>query len=302
MTVVHYLDLDILINGGMDGFLLVLTGRLLGCPVKVRRILAGVLLGEIPVVLALLNPSPLLTVSKVLIPVLMILVSFPPQTWREFGRALLGFWLLSAGLGGFIYALWDWVDFGGSSGNRFFVLALTNLWILPLAAGFWWLLPKAWSRWQMRRTVLERAIYDLEIDFGKDGQTVIVKALLDTGNQLRDPINGNPVILVEEEVAATAIPDNIRVMLRGPWRELKDPWPLLWQANPDLIRQMVFLPFQTIHSQSWLLGIRPCSIRYSDGQAMKNISATVALIQQVLSPDGEYQALLHPEHVQSGVI
>ncbi|MGI6119125.1 MAG: sigma-E processing peptidase SpoIIGA, partial [Desulfosporosinus sp.] len=53
-----YLDLDILINGGMDALLLTLTSQLIRLPVRPGRILLGVLIGEIPVILACYSAPP----------------------------------------------------------------------------------------------------------------------------------------------------------------------------------------------------------------------------------------------------
>jgi stage II sporulation protein GA (sporulation sigma-E factor processing peptidase) len=125
-----------------------------------------------------------------------------------------------------------------------------------------------------------------------------VRALLDTGNQLRDPLTGIPVLLVEEEIAASALPEDLRSVLQAPWREMEDPWPWLWKADPLWMKTIVFIPYQSVGHKSWLLGIRPYRVFLSSTPEGQEIKATLALVQQSLSPDGEYQALLHPEHVQ----
>jgi stage II sporulation protein GA (sporulation sigma-E factor processing peptidase) len=296
-----YLDLDILINGGMDALILILTSRLIHLPVRPRRILTGVIIGEIPVVLVCYYVSPWTSLSKWVIPLLMVAVAFPTRRLITYFKALVGFWLLSAGLGGFVYALWGWSQFELRSDGELFSLALNNLWILPLAALIWWFLQYIWQRWQERSLVLEQMIYELEIDFGGEERGVVrVKALLDTGNQLRDPMTGFPVILLEEEVAAAAMPDNVRSFLSIPWKDHADPWPLLWKDNPSLVHSLVFIPYQTIDRQSWLLGIRPERVTCFNEKGSQRIHATIALIEQVLSSADEYQALLHPEHVQKG--
>lgn len=296
-----YLDLDILINGGMDALILILTSRLLHISVRPSRIFTAVLLGEIPVILACYSVSHWTTLSKWVIPLLMVGAAFPTRRLITYFKALVGFWLLSAGLGGFVYALWGWAQFDQGIGGELFSLALYNLWLLPLAALMWWFLQQLWQRWQERNSVLKRMIYDLEIDFGGEEHEVVrVKALLDTGNQLRDPLTGYPVILLEEEVAATSLPDNVRPFLTVPWKDCTDPWQLLWKVNPSLVQRLVFIPFQTIDRQSWLLGVRPERVTRFDEKGSQQIQATVALVKQVLSSEDEYQALLHSEHVQKG--
>ncbi|MDP4125902.1 MAG: sigma-E processing peptidase SpoIIGA [Bacillota bacterium] len=300
-TVETYLDLDILINGGMDTFLLMLIAHVLHLPVLPRRILVGALLGEIPVILACYSTSPWVAISKWLIPFLMVGASFPIPNLYIFLKTSVGFWLFSAGLGGFVYALWGWTQFDNRLGGEGFSLALNNVWVLPLLALVWWLIQHLWHGWQERKTMLEQILYDLEIDFGGENNGVVrIKALLDTGNHLRDPLTGFPVILLEEEVAATSLPDHIRTFLKIPWKDCADPWPLLWKVNPSLVKCLVFIPFKAIDRQSWLFGIRPERVTCFDTEGSRQIHATVALVNQVFSSEGEYQALLHPEHVQKG--
>ncbi|AET70210.1 Sporulation factor SpoIIGA [Desulfosporosinus orientis DSM 765] len=296
-----YLDLVILINGGMDALVLVLLGKLLHLPSRPMRIITAALVGEIPVLLACYSISPWTTISKWLIPFLMVIVAYPTKRPGTFLKALVGFWLLSAGLGGFMYGLWGWTKFDDGLEKENLILIVHDLWVLPLGALLWWLLQNFWQRWQERKAMLERTIYDLEICFGgEENGTVHIKALLDTGNDLRDPLTGSPVILLEEEAAAKAIPASVKAFMDIPWKDCPDPWPLLWKLNPNLIKRLVFIPFQTIDAKSWLLGIRPEHVTFCESKESRQIHATVALVKQVLSLEGEYQALLHPEHVQKG--
>lgn len=299
-----YLDLNILINGGMDALILTLTSRLICLPVHPSRILLGALLGEIPVILACYSVPTWTTLSKWVIPFLMVGAAFPARRLSTFLKALAGFWFLSTGLGGFVYASWGWVQFDKGLGGVLVSLAQDNLWILPLGALMWWFLQRQWQRWQERNSILEQIIYELEIDFGGEEYgicgVVRFKAMLDTGNHLRDPLTGFPVILLEEEVAAASLPDNMRSFLNIPWKDSADPWPLLWKVDPSLVKHLVFIPFQAIDRQSWLLGIRPERVTCFDKKGSHQITATVALVKQVLSSEGEYQALIHPEHVQKG--
>lgn len=300
-TVETYIDLDILINGGMDAFLLMLVGRAIHLPVQARRILAGALIGEIPVLLACYSASPWTMLSKWIAPFLMVLAAFPVSNFSAFLKASAGFWLFSAGLGGFVYALWGWVQLDNGLGRDTFSLALNNIWVLPLLALAWWLIQRLWQSWLEKKSMLKQVLYDLEIDFGGENNGVVrIKALLDTGNHLRDPLTGFPVILLEEEVAATSLPDHVRSFLKIPWKDCADPWPLLWKINPSLVKRLVFIPFQAIDRQSWLFGIRPERVTCFDARGSRQIHATVALVNQVFSSEGEYQALLHPEHVQKG--
>lgn len=293
----RYLDLDLLVNGSMDALLLILTARLLNLPVRFKSTLGGVIAGEIPVILSAYYPTTLIfELSKFLIPWFMVWLAYPFRGIRPYLKAVLLFWILSAGLGGAVYALWGWVSFNGLLGTSLQV-GLHNLWFLPLVAGLWWAAQKAWHRGLETSAVLNPCLYDLVIDFG-NSNSIQVKALLDTGNQLRDPLTGVPVILLEEEVAVTGIPSDLLPALRGTWRELEDPWSWLLKADSDWMKYFVFIPYQAVGYKSWLLGIRPKRVLCTSSSETKEIKATLALVRHVLSTDGVYQALLHSEHVR----
>jgi stage II sporulation protein GA (sporulation sigma-E factor processing peptidase) len=294
----RYLDLDLIVNGSMDAFLIILTARLLHVPLNAKRIIGGVLAGEIPVLLSAYYPTSLFfELSKFIIPWFMVWLAYPYRGIRLYFRVLLLFWILSAGLGGMVYALWGWVTFDGLIGESLRI-GLKNLWVLLVVSALWWIGQKAWQRGLLITAQLTPSLYDLTISFGTGGPPIEVRALLDTGNQLRDPLTDVPVILVEEELAATGIPDELLPALKASWRELDDPWSWLLKADPDWLRYFVFIPYQAVGHKSWLLGIRPQRIVCTSSPEPKEIKATLALVQQVLSSDGAYQALLHPEHVR----
>jgi len=96
------------------------------------------------------------------------------------------------------------------------------------------------------------------------------------------------------------MPEDIRSFLTIPWKDYSDPWPLLWKGDPSLLKRLVFIPFQAIDRKSWLLGVRPERVMCYGKEGSQQIQATVALVKQVLSSEGEFQALLHPDHVQKG--
>lgn len=293
----RYLDLDLLVNGSMDALLLILTARLLNLPLRGKNIAAGIIAGEIPVILSAYVPASLVfEVSKFTIPWLMVWLAYPYCGIRPYFKNVLLFWILSAGLGGLVYALWGWISFDGVMGSTL-KIGLKNLWILPLGAGLWWLVQNAWHRTLDSSAHLRTSLYEIEINIG-GGNSFIVKALMDTGNQLRDPLTGSPVILVEEEVAATAMPEELLPVLQGAWRDCEDPWPWLWQSDPSWIKQFVFIPYKGVGHKSWLLGIRPQRVTCPSLSGPREMKATLAFVQHDLSPDKTYQALLHPEHVR----
>ncbi|MGE4271384.1 MAG: sigma-E processing peptidase SpoIIGA [Desulfitobacterium sp.] len=299
----RYLDIDLVVNGSMDALLIILVAHLLNFPLRGKRLAAGVMAGEIPVIFSAYAPASFVfELSKFLVPMLMIGLAFPYRGIRPYLKTLLLFWIVSAGLGGLVYAVWGWVSFDGILGSSLRI-GMKNLWILPLGVGLWWVSQNAWYSIVGSAAQTRATLYDLRIDLGAemgDESSITVRALLDTGNQLRDPLTGNPVILVEEEIAAAVMPEELLPALQGAWRDLEDPWPWLWQSDSLWIKYFVFIPYQGVGHKSWLLGIRPQKVVCTSLSEPKEMKATLAIVQHELSSDRTYQALLHPEHVRGG--
>lgn len=108
------------------------------------------------------------------------------------------------------------------------------------------------------------------------GRTITLNALVDTGNTLRDPITGEPVLIVDAYVA--------RELLDLTADALTDPTGLL-QANPG--RGLRLIPYQTVGQKGSLLPALRCESVLIGG---KKTGGLVAFAPVVFG-NGEYHAL-----------
>lgn len=288
-----YLDLILIVNGAMDAFLLAFTAYLLRKKLSGLNLFVAVVLGEIPIFFILFELSGLLAVSKILIPLAMVGVGLKTKRIDELIKGLLYFSLLAAVAGGIYYALAAWLGFYGGKGLRdFLFLPLTAL---LLMGGY-----RFWEKRQKANFFFDNILYDAELCF-ENNRTLKVKALLDTGNELRDPLTGTPVMLLEERVAQKVIPEKIQQFLQLPWRESPNPWSFVWNDEEYCWQRMVFISARGINGQTWLPGIRLGNVKIRQGAKEWEHPVTVALVPQVLSSEGKFQALLHPEHIRKPV-
>ena len=245
-----YLDVLMLLNFLVDFLLLVGTNRLSGHPPGVRRALSAAVLGGIYAGLCLLPGLSFLgnLLWRLIFWGLMSVMAFG----TDLGRGFL-FVLLSMALGGMASLM----NRGG-----FVALVLSAGAIAGLClVGF-------------RGKVGSRRFVPVTISCG--GKTAALTALVDTGNTLRDPVSGKPVLVVDETVAgklSDLTPD-----------QLRDPITTLSQCPGPGYR---LIPFSAVGNPGgMLLGLRPDSL-YVDGQDAEYI---VAFAPQLLSA-GRYQAL-----------
>lgn len=108
------------------------------------------------------------------------------------------------------------------------------------------------------------------------GNSVSVTALVDTGNTLRDPVSGCPVLVVESSVAEKILPLSAR--------ELAHPLETLASGK---LPGMRLIPYTAVgQSAGFLLGIRADCVEISG----KEMDYVVAFAPQCLG-HGQYQAL-----------
>lgn len=140
----------------------------------------------------------------------------------------------------------------------------------------------------------------LEVQFDGAGQTVT--ALVDTGNRLRDPLSGEPVIVIERTCVAQLLPDHlqpaIEQMAAG---DLSAVTRLL--ASERWSARFRVIPFSSIGREHGLLvGFRPDTVRLTvDGHSVTVGPCILGICKGPLDPDGIYKALIHPELVQAAV-
>lgn len=176
MTV--YLDLVVFLNFSVDLLLLLAVNRLSGCPDRWGRLLSASLLGGIysglcliPELFSLGHP---LCYLLVLLIICIIAFGVSSQALRQ-GAVFL---LLSLSLGGMALAVHK-----------------SRIDILILEAGFIWLL----TRLAFGTRTLDQQYLPVTLTY--QGKSYSFPALVDTGNQLRDPVSGDPVLVISEAQA-----------------------------------------------------------------------------------------------------
>lgn len=219
MEVEVYADLLFLINAGMDGLCLLLTGKLLHRKVKLWRVLIGAALGGVYAVTALL-----LTVGQALsllldvgVCIAMCGIVFGGRQNGGLKRLPLAagvYFLLSMALGGVMTALYHLLNRAGLASllaRLFPEEEGLGPWLFLLIA----LIGGAVSLWGGRLARRSRAVTVCTVTLELDGRTVELRGMVDSGNLLRDPMGGRPVICVEEAAVRGVLSSSLLAVLRG---------------------------------------------------------------------------------------
>lgn len=265
-----YVDLSAVINLCVDALLLFITASLLRRPVKLWRVLTAALLGSLFAVATLFPGTQWLNtfVAKWMCSVVMVDWAFATgayrtlkyRVWLRVLQQVAAFYGVTFATGGAVYALHTMFapvssPFAGlalvsgqivwwtSIGSLALVTALpTSLFFVRYALG---------HIKQRQRDHLRTC----EVTLRLNGHECTIRALIDTGNELRDPLSRTPVAVVHAEQVASLLPLALQQWLlqgRDPLRALYEDVPLQEIAN-----KIAIVPFRGVGGRSGqLLAVR----------------------------------------------
>lgn len=265
-----YLDELFLLNLVIDYFLLLATAKICALPFRRGRFAASAALGSAWSCVSLL-PGLSFFQSPLLHPLLavgMTLVAFGRE--RRLWRCCLAFLGVSALFGGAVWAagLYRGILSRGT-------LIHIDMRVLLLSFALCWALVSL--VFHRSAANAERVIYDVAVT--RNGHTVTLRALADTGNGLYDPLSGCSVLIVEAASLAPLFPG-------GDAKYLSLPPPDAMLHIPG----MRLIPCADIGGKNQLLlAFRPDSVTV-DGAERRDL--TVAVAPAPLSGNGSYTAIL----------
>ena len=295
---VIYADLVCLLNGLIDYLLLWLTAGIRKQRIKHWRLGIAALIGGLYSTLYLWSEFLFLytLIGKITLSLLMIWIAFGFHHPLTYFRNLRVFYLVCFLVGGGImalhYALGDDVQVAG---GMFLTYSNTGFgspvsWLLVLL-GF----PLVWlySKWSFRSLEERSTITDFLVPIRIHIAEHVTKCmgLIDTGNQLRDPITRSPVIMVEYAQLKPFLPESLREMITMKnWDQKLHQLPSEWLVRVQLI------PFRVAKSQGdIMLALKPDQIEiWKENEWNKIGKVLIGIDDGNLSSDGTYQAILHP--------
>ncbi|WP_406678187.1 sigma-E processing peptidase SpoIIGA [Moorella sp. ACPs] len=296
-----YLDVLLAINLVMDYFILWTTARLGQLATTVWRLLAGAAVGAV-YSLVILFPGGAWEQSllvKILFSLVMVAVAFYPLNGRRFLQALVYFYLAAFAMGG---AMLGAIYLAGGEAatpvmGGMMVLAqnIRYPWLLVAvaAAGLLAVLGTNWLKKNFWQQMLRLPVI---ITFA--GRQRALKALVDTGNSLRDPLTQRPVIIVEYSALQGLLPEAIVKHYSQEETDLESLVKSL--AGSPWATRLHLLPYHSLgRSHGMLLGLRPDEVIVITNERMIKIkNVIVGLYRERLSTEGNYCALLHPDLLQ----
>ncbi len=251
-TYVIYGDLLFLTNLILDLALLIAVKRFGNFPGPIWRILLAAVVGAFLGVVSLTARWAVLRTvwGKLAATLLIVSVAYSVKG-RRLILAFVYFYLIGFAMAGGVMALtWLVQDAGWHNSQLpYTALGLGVALLLALAFSHW---GASYVKKNLRRSVMTEP---LEIVLG--GKKVSLPALMDTGNELLDPVTGQPVIIVEYRAVETLLPDGFRHAWRR-WGKSDVTQIMTETDEKSLGLSLRLVPFSSIgKSNGMLLGFCP---------------------------------------------
>lgn len=271
-----YIDSLFFLNLIIDYLLLLAAGKICALPLRRGRMALGAAWGAVYAVLAVLRPRLFaLAAVKLLAGAALPLIAF--GAGRHAPRAVLVFFAVSAAFGGAVYAA---CSLAGVSLTRGLYIPV-SLRVLVLSFALCYAVFTLVFRRAGRRG--ERTVHEVSVTLG--GRSAAFTALLDTGNELCDPVTGEGVLVAEAGVLAGLLEGEGAALLRS---DPLESFQALAEAGPLRGRLRLLCCSCVTGADSLLLCFRPDELRV-DG---RKSGLSVAVARTALSADGEYQGLI----------
>ena len=290
MTV--YLDIVFLENLCMNYIILFATGYIMKLKIKQIRIIFSSMLGSIYAIFIYLQKIFFFSniMVKIVLSIVMILIAFCPRKKKLLFRELILFYLVSFVFGGCAFFLLYFVKPQNVLIRNGVYVGRYPIKIAILGGSVGFIIIQMAFKFAKVKITKKDILADLIICWNK--KQVKLKALVDTGNMLKDPITGSPVIVVDRDELYHIFPkeilDNLQDIING-----KLPKEIFLKEQ-EFISKFRMIPFSSLGKQNGLLlGIKvdEVKISFNDIDGVVN-GAIIGIYDKPMSKKNEYTALV----------
>ncbi|MDZ5470710.1 sigma-E processing peptidase SpoIIGA [Bacillus sp. 31A1R] len=297
MTV--YLDIIWALNFLFDSLLLYLTAIILKRDFKYWRVFTGGFIGSIIILLTFtpFNDYSGHPLVKLLFSVVMVFVVFGYKRLRYFISNLMTFYLTTFLVGGALIGTHYFVQFDYQLSSSVLLASVHGFgdpisWLFVIL-GF----PIAWhfSKTNIENIEMTKIRYDqlLDVCVCIEGNKLRFKGLIDSGNQLYDPISKMPVMFVSIANLGDDLPDVITRLASEPDSIILGEESI----SPEWENKMRIIPYKVVGQEHQLIiAVKPDEIIFEkENETLLVEKGLVSFTKQQLSSDDAFQCIVHPK-------
>ena len=286
-----YIDIIIIENLIMNYIILYATGLISKNKIYYLRIFFASLIGAIYVATQYISNLAIYsnTIIKIILSIIMVLIAFNPQDMKKMLKQLLLFYLTTFTFGGVAtYLIYVLKPENIIIENGMFVgtYVLKVIFIGAIVGSIILIISFKISKNKMTKKDM---ICQVKIKLNQKEK--ILNAIVDTGNMLKEPITGSPVIVVEKNALYDLMPkeilNNTEYILGGDFEKIPE------DIKNEYIPKLKIIPFSSLGKQNGMLvGIKPEKVEVINEEVEEKDNARIGIYSKSLTKRGEYNALI----------
>lgn len=288
-----YLDIIFVENILMNYIILFATLVILKVKNKgqqIRLLMSGII-GSVYAIIVYLDILPIYSgiTAKAILSIVMVYVAFNPRNIKQLFKQLLIFYLVSFIFGGCTFALIYFIKPENVQMRNGVFVGMYPIKVALIGGVIAFIITQIAFKINKNKLNTKNTLFNIQIYY--DDKIINIKALLDSGNMLKDPVSGIPVIIIEKEIMYKIIPKNIldyiEKIMKGDEAE----------ANYDIqnyISKIRMVPFMSIGKENGMLvGIRLDKIKIqTEDIDVERKDVIAGIYDKKITKDNKYNALI----------
>lgn len=287
-----YIDIVLLENLIMNYIILSTTAIIVKTPIKLLRIFIGSMIGGLYAIISYISQLQIYSnfILKIILSIIIIYISFNPQTIKKLLKQLLIFYLTSFLFGGIAFSLLYFINpneilIKNGSFTGVYPLKVTILGgIIGTAIVI--------SSFKIIKTKITNKDMFCNIKIKLNEKYIETKAMIDSGNLLKEPITNIPVVVVEHtllyDVISKDILNNLEKILGGDFSNIPE------EVKNKYITKLKIIPYTSLGKQNGILvGMKVEEITIiNNDEEMNREDIIIGIYNKSLTKRGEYRALV----------
>ena len=287
-----YIDIIFLENIIMNSIILYATSIIIKQKTKFFRIIISSGIGAIYSIALYLTNLKIYTsiISKIILSIIMIYIAFKPSNFKNVFKQVVIFYLTSFIFGGVALNLINNFNSDKISIKNGIYTGEDVFKVIILGAIFALIIVKI-SIKIIKNKLIPKDMY-CKIKMKINEKIVETKAMIDTGNLVKEPITNIPVVIVESSLLNGIIPkeilDNLENILCGNLSNIS------LEIQNEYFTKLRCIPFSSLGKENGMLvGIKiPEILVQKDDEEKKTSNIIIGLYNKTLTKRGEYRALV----------
>ncbi len=290
MTV--YIDELFLENFVLNFIILYATGLIAKSKIRFLKISLGAILGAIYVVLYYLtqNETYISFFMKFILSIVMIYIAFMPKNYKELTKMIVFFYLTSFVFGGAAFSVIYMVNTGKISIQNGILIGSYTIKTILLGIIIAFIIINV--AFKLLKSKFSKKDLFCDIVIKINNNEIKTKAMIDTGNLLKEPITNIPVVVVEHGLLYNVIPEqilnNTENILGGDLENISD------DIKNEYMSKLKVIPFTSLGKENgMLLGLKADGLEVIEDDNVKDVDKVIiGIYNKKLSKKDSYSALL----------